>query len=306
MTAPGIPNEYALSSSCFGARLPNIADQIFAAVGMGFRRLELGRTDAPPAMDGLDDARSETGIELIGLVAGCRDVLGKDMPATQLASLDEDRRRRAINSVRRHARLANDWKCPRVIVRGSQVENNALQAEARSFEQEVAERGLNSDLLDRLAPFVVRMQKAGQEQIQHLCRSLHEIMQAFPDVEFALEPGRALDDLLGIQAMGWVLDDLQRQKLGYWHDVGRIHQRERLGLPTQSDWLDRFAQRLIGVHLSDAAEGETGMPLGLGAVDFKLLREALPKTAEKVVDVHHKHGRAEILTSVQFLLDRGF
>ena len=42
MTTPGIPNDYSLSTTCFGTRLPNIQDQIFAAVGMGFRRLELG------------------------------------------------------------------------------------------------------------------------------------------------------------------------------------------------------------------------------------------------------------------------
>jgi hypothetical protein len=42
VTAPGIPNNYVLSTSCFGDRLRTIEDQAFAAVAMGFRAIELG------------------------------------------------------------------------------------------------------------------------------------------------------------------------------------------------------------------------------------------------------------------------
>jgi hypothetical protein len=226
VTAPGIPNEFALSTACFGARLPNVQDQVFAAVGMGFRRIELGRSDAPPDMSGLEEARGETGVEVVGLVAGCRDVVAPDMVSSQLGSLDDDRRKRAVNSLRRHARLALEYKCRRVIVRGSQVEDAGLKQRARSFDTEVVEKGLTLDLCERLAPFVQEVQQEGQAQVQQLCRSLHEVMAAFPDIQFALEPGRGIDDLLGYDAMGWVLDDLERQGLGYWHDVGRIHLRD--------------------------------------------------------------------------------
>ena len=62
MTTPGIPNNYTLSTTCFGARLGNIQDQIFAAVGMGFRRLELGLAESPPSMEGLLESQRETGV----------------------------------------------------------------------------------------------------------------------------------------------------------------------------------------------------------------------------------------------------
>ena len=47
------------------------------------------------------------------------------------------------------------------------------------------------------------------------------------------------------------------------------------------------------------------MPLGLGEVDFKLIAEYLPKNAERVLEIAPSHGRAEILSSVQFLEDLG-
>ncbi len=305
MTAPGIPNEYALSTSCYGGRLTNIEDQIFTAVGMGFRKLELGLTDTPPSMDGLAEASSETGSTLTSLVAGCRDTQGRDLLAAQLASLDEDDRHRAVSSVRRHARLALSWGIPRLIVRGSQIQNAELTAEARRLEASAAEEGVDADLREVVGEYVQRVQAAGHGQLEHLCRSLHQLMSEFPDLRFAIEPGRTIDDLLGFEAMGWVLDDLGAKNLGYWHDVGRIHLRERQGLPPQAAWLDAFAPRMVGIHLQDAAADETAMPLGLGEVDFRLIAETIPKGAERVLELHHRHGRAEVLSSVRFLVDQG-
>ena len=114
------------------------------------------------------------------------------------------------------------------------------------------------------------------------------------------------DDLLGFDAMGWVLDDLEAQSLCYWHDVGSVHVREKSGLPGQGAWLDAYGSRLVGVHLQDAAEDKAEMPLGLGEVDFKLIGEYVPADAERVIEIGPSHGRAEILASVQFLADRGF
>ena len=305
MTAPGIPNPYSLSTSCFGARLTSIQDQVFAAVGMGFRKLELGLTDSPPSMDGLEESQAETGTELISLVAGCRDTQGRDLPAARLASLDEDMRERAVNSIRRHARLATRWGAPRLVVRGSQIEDATLEAEARALEAEALRDGVSPELRERVGEYVSRVQQAGQPQLEHLCRSLHQLLGEFPELSVALEPGRYIDDLLGFDAMGWVLDDLTKEGLGYWHDVGRIHLRERQGLPPQAEWLEAYGPRMAGIHLQDAAEDETAMPLGQGEVDFKLVKEYMPKDAERVVELHHRHGRAEILGSVQYLISLG-
>ena len=59
MTAPGIPNEFVLSTSCFGTRLRTIEDQAFAAVAMGFRKIELGQADTPPTLNGFADSHAD-------------------------------------------------------------------------------------------------------------------------------------------------------------------------------------------------------------------------------------------------------
>ena len=306
MTAPGIPNDYSLSTTCFGGRLPTIEDQIFAAVAMGFRKVELGLSDVVASMDGLGESQRETGVAIRSLVVGCRDGNhATELAAFRLGSLVASERERALNSVRRHVRMAQSWSCSTIIVRGGKIEDPKVRKQAADLQGRVARGAVDAQLAADVAAFGSRLQKACQRQVEHLCRALHTLALESPDVRIALEPGEDLDDLLCFDSMGWVLDDLAKQGIGYWHDVGRIHQRERVGLPGQAQWLDAYAARMIGVHLQDAAGEEVEMPIGSGEVDFKIVGEYLPKNAERVLEISAKHGRAEILASVQYLLDRG-
>lgn len=304
VTTPGIPNDYSLSTSCFGNRLANIQDQIFAAVGMGFRRLELGLAEVPPSMEGLEESRRETGVSIPTMIVGCRDPLNGSMAVERLGSLLLEECERAMNSVRRHVRLAQRWGCNAVVVRGSKVEDPALKKEAEHFAHRVAREGISGELREEIRAFVRRLQRRSQRQVEQFCRSLFMLAQESPTTIFAVEPGRDLDDLMGFDAMGWVLDDLENVK--YWHDVGRIHQRETLGLEPQGQWLESYGSRMFGIHLQDACGEEAQMPIGTGEVDFKLLAEYVPKEAQRVLEIGPRHGRAEILASVQILLDHGF
>jgi sugar phosphate isomerase/epimerase len=309
VTTPGIPSEFALSTTCFGTRLASIQDQIFAAVGMGFRRIELGLTAAPPLMEGLVESQRETGVSIPSLIAGCRDSLNGSMVVDHLGSLELEVRERALIAVRRHVRLARSWGCHTIVVRGSKIEDEAFVVEARELEERCVERGENgnhSRLRDDVQSFVSRVAIGGHRQVQEFCRSLHTLMQQEPGITFALEPGREIDDLFGFDVMGWVIDDLGGRGLAYWHDVGHIHMRETLGLPPQGQWLDAYGSHMLGIHLQDAAEQETEMPVGRGGVDFALLREYVPPGAERVVEIGPRHGRAEILNSVRALVDLGF
>jgi len=304
VTTPGIPNEYVLSTTCFGTRLGTIQDQIFAAVGMGFRRLELGLAESPPSMDGLEDSQRETGVQLPSLIAGCRDPLCGNLAAERLGSLRGEESERALNSVRRHVRLARSWGCRFVVLRGSKMEHASVRSDAQMLEARIARGGILPEVREEAAAFVERAERLSQSQVEQFCRSLYTLRQEAPDVCFAVEPGRALDDLLGFAAIGWILDDASN--VGYWHDVGRVHLRERLGLTPQGEWLEAYGARMLGVHLQDAAEDEAEMPIGCGEVDFRLLAEYVPRTAERVLEIGPRHGRAEILGSVQVLSELGF
>ena len=305
---PGIPNELVLSTSCFGARLKAIEDQAFAAVAMGFRRLELGLSDRPPTMTGWEDSRRETGIRVDSVVVGALNPRSEHMSGSLLGSSDVEERERALNSSRRHIRMAQSMQAPTVVVRGCAVEDTTLAHEAADLSSQLISVPTDDReaVLENVRDFVQRVQRKGQKQLEHFCRSLHSLRTEFPETKIAVEPGLHFNDLLNFEAMQWTLDDLASQGVGYWHDTGRIHQREMSGLPSQGDWLDAFAGRMLGMHLQDAAADEAEMPPGQGEVDFKLVVEYLPSTAARVLEMNPRHGRAEVLAAIQCLLDLGF
>lgn len=306
LTQPGIPNHYSLSTSCFGSRLRTIEDQAFASVAMGFRRLELGILDAPVKLNGFEDSRRETGITVTSIVAGCLDPRSENMSGTKLGSLDESNRECALNSVRRHIKLAQRYGCPVVIVRGGELEDKALREEADRLQAALVREPSSDELREKVRELVHRVHKKSQRQIEHLCRSLFGLMTEFPETRIAIETGSSLLDLFNFESVGWVLEDLAKHGLAYWHDTARVHLRERCGLPGQGKWLDSYASRMIGIHLQDSAEGLVEMPPGSGEVDFKLVKDFLPSNAERVLEINPRHGRAEILAAVQFLTDKGF
>ena len=308
MTQPGIPNEFALSTACYGGRLKSIEDQAFATVGMGFRRVELGLLDQPVALNGFADSRRETGITVDSMVAGCLDPKSENMSGTHLGSTSAEERERALNSLRRHIRSAELIECPVLIVRGCAVENMQLGKEAETLHEELvtATNGELEAARERIIEFVARVQKKGQKQGEHLCRSLHTLRSEFPDTRLALEPGLHFNDILNFEAMEWVLADLSRQDVAYWHDTGRIHQRESAGLPGQGAWLEAFGQRLAGVHLQDSTLEEAELPPGQGEVNFRMVLENISTSITRVLEINPRHGRPEILGSVQFLADIGF
>jgi len=306
VTQPGIPNEYSISTSCYGTRLASIEAQAFAAVAMGFRRLELGLSESPVALNGFEESRRETGIAVASIVTGCLNPRTEQMSGTKLGSLDAELRERAMISCRRHIQLAERYACPVVILRGCEIEDPNVVAEATALEARLEEEGPSEEIHLEVEQFVASAQRKAQPQLEHFCRSVHTLRAEHPEVKLAVEPGRSYVDLLSFETMEWVLDDLARQGLSYWHDTGTVHRRQHAGLPGQGEWLEKFGPRLVGVHLRDAVGNESEIPPGLGEVDFRLVADYVPKEAEKVVEINPRHGRSEILASVQLLMERGF
>lgn len=273
---------------------------------MGFRRIELGLSESPVPMNGFEESRRETGITVSSIVTGCLNPKSEHMSGTKLGSLDAELRERALISCRRHIKLAEKYSCPVVILRGCEIEDEGMISEATGLYAKLKSEGNPEEVQNEVVDFASRAQAKAQPQIEHLCRSIHTLRQEYPEVRLAVEPGATFADLLNFEAMEWVLDDLARTGLDYWHDTGTVHQREYAGLPGQGDWLENYSTRLVGVHLQDAVAHESEIPPGLGEVDFKLVAEFVPATAEKVVEINPSHGRSEILASVQFLMERGF
>lgn len=272
---------------------------------MGFRRMELGLAEEPVPLNGFHDSRRETGIEVRSMVVGCLDSRSSAMTGTRLGSLDRDERAQALLSCRRHIRIAAQYECPVVILRGCQLEDEKLTLAADTLHARLVEEGPEEEVINDVQAHVSKVARKSQSQIDHFCRGIHKLITEFPGVTIAVEAGMHYNDIFGHETIGWMLEDLGGQGLRYWHDTGRIYMRERAGLPSQGDWLDTFGSNMVGAHIHDSDGVFCEMPVGKGGVDFKLLAEYIPKEAERVLEVNSRHPRAEILAAVQTLESLG-
>lgn len=269
--------------------------------------MELGLNDYPSDLSGWEDCRREAGVSVDSVVVGSLKPKSEAYSGSLLGSSEADEREMAINSTRRHIRVAQNLGAGVVVVRGCAVGSAKLEAESMVLSVELDEAGPD-DLIavqERVVEFVAKVQKRGQKQIEHFCRSLYALRSEFPETKIAIEPGLNFNDLLNFEAVQWVLDDLSDAGVGYWHDTSRVWQRGMAGLPGQGKWLETFSSRMFGVHLQDATSEEADLPPGLGQVDFQMVGEYVPGDVPHVIEVHSKHGREEVLSAVQFLMGHG-
>ncbi len=90
--------------------------------------------------------------------------------------------------------------------------------------------------------------------------------------------------------------------LYYWHDVGHAEVFDRLGLCRHKDLLERFADRLLGVHLHDimGVMNDHKAP-GLGTFDFNTLKPYLGKDTIRVMEVHQPASIEQIRKGAEHL-----
>ena len=89
------------------------------------------------------------------------------------------------------------------------------------------------------------------------------------------------------------------------YDIGVVHTKEPFQKLVNQGMI-RCPSYRAAENAPYLANDEVEMPLGLGEVDFKLVAEYMPPDALKVVELNPRHGRAELLASIQFMLDHGF
>ena len=97
------------------------------------------------------------------------------------------------------------------------------------------------------------------------------------------------DELPTLTDFERIFSELDGAPLGYWHDTGHAHVNERLTLIPSGSLLNKYADKLIGVHLHDAIDLEDHLAPGCGEIDFKDLKSYL---------IHHRsrpHARVNTL-----------
>jgi len=202
-----------------------------------------------------------------------------------ISSLDESLRRLAVGLVRGSIGLAHRLGATAVVVHsgeipvGKDLERRMRELYAEGNAGTCEYEDLKSRLIEERA-------KRAPNHLEALRRSLAELAgDAEPagvrlglenrDHYYEMPLPDELEELLA----------LRPEVIEYWHDAGHAEKLERLGFYSQREWLERFAHRMIGIHLHDNDGLTDHIAPGLGTVDWHLVSSFMPPGAIRTFEV---------------------
>ncbi len=99
-----------------------------------------------------------------------------------------------------------------------------------------------------------------------------------------------------------MLNDLDAEVFGYWHDMGHAQIRENLGLSNHLRWLERLAPRLVGMHVHDVlppARDHVMPPHG--SIDFASYRDFANRDIPIVLEPTPRTPLDEVASALEYL-----
>ena len=212
-----------------------------------------------------------------------------------LSSTDETERAAAVAQTRQTIEWAARLQASAVVLHLGLVPMETRQREALRLigagSREQARAMIVEDLMERAAlrrPYMESLMLSMQELCSHAEAA---------GVKLGLETRYYYSEIPSLDEFQMVFKQVPSPALGYWHDTGHAHTVATLGIADEEDFLKKYADRLIGVHLHDAVGGSDHRALGSGEIDFtKTLQYVRPDT-ELVLEIHSQTSERELVNS---------
>jgi len=103
------------------------------------------------------------------------------------------------------------------------------------------------------------------------------------------------------EEIGIIMDRFSEGSIRYWHDMGHAYVLERLGIIEPGSLLRSYAPLNAGVHIHDAIGIDDHRAPGTGEIDFAGQKDWLLSVPIKILEVHKKSDRLEVINARKML-----
>ena len=224
----------------------------------------------------------------------------------QLSSEDEQKRQQAVRMAKRSIYLACDVGAGLVVVHPGNVRGDrALEKDLRTLFNTGE---IDSERGRRLREQFIhhRSQLAGP-RVEAALRSLSELLACAREegILLGLENRYHYLDIPTPDEMDELLACGDPSELGLVYDVGHAQTMERLGFFTHEEWLQRFSDRIVEVHLHDVKGVDDHLAPGLGEVDFDRIASRLPRSALRTCELRPQNTPGQVAEGMEYLIQHG-
>jgi sugar phosphate isomerase/epimerase len=298
-------SRFGLSTAWNGPRFTRMVEVLDEISALGFGRVELYAHFTPEQLERVDALARERGLEISSLHSPCPVLVGTDGQRLTLgdwlASTDEDRRLLAVDSIRRTIDAAARVGARAVVVHLGRVEVESLQEQLFKIIQA---HGFGSrehlELLDHARAERARVQPPHLEAALKSARALAEHARG-TSVRIGMECRARYFQIPSLDEFAEVFNACEGLPVGYWHDAGHAHRLDGAGFFRHVELLERYGDRLIGMHLHDARGDLDHLAPGQGDIDFKLLAPYAREGVIQTLELSQTVQREDILPGVAVL-----
>jgi len=276
-----------------------------ASYQLGFRYFEINHQVNSAMLRGFDPRRYP--------VVSVHEPCPADIPTATLkdrnwlvSSCDEEGRRQGVRSIERSIDLARELGARAVVVHLGRVDADTALQDALStlFEAGLAGSAAYAEAKARLV--AARAAQVGAN-LDAARRSLAELAEyaGRAGVRLGLENRYHYLEIPLPDELEFLLQEADPEVVGFWYDTGHAQTLERLGLARHEEWLERFTDRLVGVHLHDVRGIHDHLAAGLGEVDWAMVAAYLPPEPIRTCEFHSSNSPAQVAAGLRFLAEQG-
>lgn len=178
----------------------------------------------------------------------------------------------ALSAIRLAVSTARAVGCPRLV-----LDPGVVPVMGEIEAEDLGEPGY-AWTHERAAALLARRQVQRNQALDRACRMVHQLVRAYPDIEWSLTVGRSLRTVADRAGLRDLYEDLHQLRLGFWHDAAVAARREQVLGEPQGEWLEDFGNRCIGISLGDASPDGMYLPPGAGGVDYGGLATYVPRS----------------------------
>jgi len=286
-------------------RFDDMAEFAAEAKEFGFSHVEINASVSPQGLSEL----VETSIPISSIHSPSPAVLssrGVPVANLSLSSLEANEREEAVSFAKKTIDLASQVGARAVVLHMGEVPIDlSLDHELRRLYQQnltqsekynEVKRGLTHQRISKAPPHLEAARK-----------SLEELSEYTQDkgIMLGVETRFYFHEMPNIDEMEELLRQVEGGLVGYWHDVGHAEVNQRLGFTPHEEWLSRFGDRMIGIHLHDVLGIRDHRPPGKGDVNWNMVAEYVPQEALKVCEIAEWNEAEQIRGVVDFLQKQG-
>ena len=275
------------------------------ARALGFRRLEAYAHFSPEALQALATEANKQDVEIASMHSPCPVPPGSGGFPLQfgdwLASTNPTERTRAVDAHLRTIDAAVDLGAKAIVIH---LGNTGAVSRQSAIFDVINRYGRLSPEHLRLKDEAWREREAvkGQrlEAALNSIRALGEHASG-SGVQLGIECRDGYFETPGLDEFAAVFAACEGLPVGYWHDAGHGAKLDYLGFVEHEEFLRRYGDRLVGMHIHDFLNGRDHLAPGQGTTDFAMLARYLKPETIRTLELSRSVTSSQITHALDVL-----